>query len=65
MFEGRGSIVLGDRTHELNKGDLFVVPSWVPWSLQAETGFDLFGFSDAPIIERLHLTRTYLTEETR
>ncbi len=65
VFEGHGSIVLGDQTHRLNKGDLFVVPSWVPWSLQAETGFDLFQFSDAPIIERLHLGRTYLTGESR
>jgi gentisate 1,2-dioxygenase len=39
-------------------GDMFVVPSWVPWSLQAETRFDLFRFSDAPIMERLHFMRT-------
>jgi len=65
VFQGHGSIVLGDQTHQLTKGDLFVVPSWVPWSLQAETGFDLFRFSDAPIIERLHLGRTYLTGESR
>jgi gentisate 1,2-dioxygenase len=57
VFEGRGSVVMDGVTHKLDKGDLFVVPSWVPWSLQAETGFDLFRFSDAPIMERLGFMR--------
>ena len=42
-------------------GDIFVVPSWVSWSLQAETQFDLFRFSDAPIMERLDFMRTQVT----
>ena len=42
------------------KGDMFVIPSWVQWSLAAETQFDLFRFSDAPIIERLHFNRTFV-----
>ncbi|MGY6695269.1 MAG: cupin domain-containing protein [Roseinatronobacter sp.] len=58
VFEGTGAVVLNGETTELEKGDMFVVPSWVPWSLQAETGFDLFRFSDAPIMERLHFMRT-------
>ena len=65
VFEGRGSVVLGDVTHTLEKGDLFVVPSWVPWSLQAESEFDLFRFSDAPIVERLHFARTWIPERDR
>jgi gentisate 1,2-dioxygenase len=60
VFEGRGEVVLGGETHALEKGDLFVVPSWIPWSLRAETGFDLFRFSDAPVIERLGFARTYV-----
>jgi gentisate 1,2-dioxygenase len=60
VFEGRGEVVLGDEVHALEKGDLFVVPSWVPWSLRAETQFDLFRFSDAPVIERLGFARTYV-----
>ena len=36
------------------------MPSWVSWELRAETGFDLFRFSDAPIIERLGFARTYI-----
>lgn len=60
VFEGRGQIVLGDVTHKVEKGDIFVVPSWVAWSLEAETTFDLFRFSDAPIIERLNFNRTWV-----
>lgn len=58
VFEGSGAVVLGGVTHKLEKGDMFVAPSWVPWSLQAETQFDLFRFSDAPIMERLDFMRT-------
>ncbi|MEZ5723714.1 MAG: cupin domain-containing protein [Paracoccaceae bacterium] len=57
VFEGRGAVVMNGETHQLNKGDIFVIPSWVAWSLQAETQFDLFSFSDAPIIERLNFQR--------
>lgn len=60
VFEGRGAVVLGGVTHRVEKGDIFVIPSWVPWSLQAETGFDLFRFSDAPIIERLNFDRVQI-----
>jgi gentisate 1,2-dioxygenase len=42
---------------------LFVVPSWVAWSLQAETQFDLFRFSDAPIMERLNFWRAHVEQE--
>ena len=64
VFEGSGSVVLNGETRTLAKGDLFVVPSWQEWSLQAgtdsQTGFDLFRFSDAPIFERLNFNRTYI-----
>lgn len=57
VFEGKGAVVMNGVEHKLEKGDMFVVPSWVPWSLQAETQFDLFRFSDAPIMERLGFIR--------
>jgi len=60
VFDGRGAVVLDGTTHTLEKGDMFVAPSWVPWSLQADTQFDLFCFSDAPIMERLHFMRTQI-----
>ena len=58
VFDGSGSVVLGGETKRLEKGDIFVVPSWALWSLQANTQFDLFRFSDAPIMERLNFMRT-------
>ena len=58
VFEGNGTVVLAGEMHDLAQGDIFVVPSWVPWSLQAEKSFDLFRFSDAPIMERLEFMRT-------
>jgi gentisate 1,2-dioxygenase len=57
VFEGRGAVTLNGETKALEKGDIFVIPSWIPWSLQAETMLDLFRFSDAPIMERLHFDR--------
>lgn len=58
VFEGAGAVVMNGVEHKLEKGDMFVVPSWIQWSLQAETRFDLFRFSDAPIMERLNFART-------
>ena len=51
---------MGGTEHRLAKGDLFVVPSWCPWSFSAETSLDLFRFSDAPIMERRHFARTHV-----
>ena len=62
VFEGTGAAVLNGERRTLEKGDLFVVPSWAEWSLEAQTEFDLFRFSDAPIFERLHFNRTYVDE---
>lgn len=63
VFDGTGAVVLDGKTHKLEKGDLFVIPSWIPWSLQAESQFDLFRFSDAPIMERLGFMRTMVDGE--
>ena len=63
--EGRGAVVLDGVEHPLDIGDLFVVPSWISWSLQAETQFDLFRFSDAPIMERLGFARTLREGDAR
>jgi gentisate 1,2-dioxygenase len=58
VFEGLGAVLLNGVNHTLEKGDMFVVPSWISWSLQAETQLDLFRFSDAPIMERLNFMRS-------
>ena len=62
VFEGTGAVVMNGETHALEKGDMFVVPSWIPWYLQAQTQFDLFRFSDAPIMEKLNFMRTQIDE---
>jgi gentisate 1,2-dioxygenase len=62
VFEGAGQVQVGNQKHTVGKGDLIVVPSWVEWSIEADTEFDLFMFSDAPIVERLHFNRTFITE---
>ena len=49
----------------VDRGDLFVVPSWQPFSVRSEAGatdsdsgaLDLFRFSDTPIFEALQLHR--------
>lgn len=63
VFEGRGYAIVGDQTYEVETGDIFVVPSWAPFQLQAETQFDLFEFGDQPIIESLQFQRTYIEGE--
>lgn len=65
VFEGRGAVVMNGHEQSLEIGDLFVIPSWISWSLQAETHFDLFRFSDAPIMERLHFDRSQVAGQDR
>lgn len=58
VFDGGGTVTIGDRTWTVNRGDMFVVPSWVPFSAKADaSGLDLFRFSDAPIFEALNAQR--------
>jgi len=64
VFQGRGTVVIDGVAQKLDIGDIFVIPSWVRWSLQGETQFDLFRFSDAPIIERLNFARTIVEAGT-
>lgn len=64
VFEGRGSVIMGGCEYKLEVGDLFVIPSWIPWSMQSETSLDLFRFSDAPIMERLHFDRKFIEGQT-
>lgn len=58
VFEGSGAMVVDGERRELSKGDLVIVPSWIPWNIEADSQLDLFRFSDAPIIEALGFART-------
>lgn len=66
VFDGSGTVQVGDHSWSVSRGDLFVVPSWVPFSARSEAGssdsdsgaLDLFRFSDAPIFDALRLFHT-------
>jgi gentisate 1,2-dioxygenase len=65
VFDGSGVVTVGDNTWSVTCGDLFVVPSWRPFSVRSEAGrsdsdsgaLDLFRFSDTPVFEALRLNR--------
>ncbi len=73
VFDGSGTVTVGDTTWSVSRGDLFVVPSWQPFSVRSEAGstdsdsgaLDLFRFSDSPIFEALRLDRTHVEGTTR
>ncbi len=54
VFDGSGAVTFDGAEHQINVGDIFVVPSWVKWSVKTTKGMDLFHFSDAPIMEKLN-----------
>jgi gentisate 1,2-dioxygenase len=58
VFDGGGTVTVAERSWNVERGDLFVVPSWAPYTAQAAAGnLDLFRFGDAPIFEALHAQR--------
>jgi gentisate 1,2-dioxygenase len=65
VFDGSGTVTVGEATWPVTRGDLFVVPSWQPFSARSEAGpgdsdsgaLDLFRFSDSPVFEALKLNR--------
>ena len=73
VFDGSGSATVGETSWSVTRGDLFVVPSWVPWSIISDAGagdsdsgaLDLFRFSDAPILAALGLDRTHVEGQDR
>jgi gentisate 1,2-dioxygenase len=66
VFDGSGTVTVGDASWSVTRGDLFVVPSWQPVSFVSEAGntdsdsgaLDLFQFGDAPVFEKLNLYRS-------
>ena len=66
VFDGSGTVRVGDSSWRVSRGDLFTVPSWQPLVVRSEAGtddsdsgaLDLFRFSDTPIFDKLHLHRS-------
>ena len=65
VFQGTGTVWLGDQEHSVEHGDIFVVPSWCRFQVRADGPLDLFHFSDAPVFEALGLHRTLIEEDDR
>jgi gentisate 1,2-dioxygenase len=60
VFEGEGTVKVGDHEWTVRHGDMFVVPSWATFTARCDAGsasLDLFRFSDTPIVEALHAFR--------
>jgi gentisate 1,2-dioxygenase len=57
VFDGAGSVILNDQRYDIERGDVFAVPSWCAFGFIGDTELTLFRMSDAPIFERLHLNR--------
>ena len=59
VFDGAGTVSVGETSWNVGRGDLFVVPSWQPFTVRATgaASLDLFRFGDAPIFEALHSHR--------
>jgi gentisate 1,2-dioxygenase len=60
VFDGSGTVRVGEREWPVGRGDLVAVPSWVPLAVSATSTLDLFRFSDSPIFERLHADRVHV-----
>ena len=56
-LEGGGSATIGEQMFEFGRRDIFVVPSWQPFSLAAREDSVLFSFSDRPVQQVLGLWR--------
>ncbi|WP_341870600.1 cupin domain-containing protein [Flexivirga meconopsidis] len=73
VFDGSGRVRVGDHEWSVNRGDLFVVPSWQPVSIVSEASaddsdsgaLDLFRFSDAPIHLAMHQFRSETEDDKR
>jgi gentisate 1,2-dioxygenase len=67
VFDGSGTVRVGERSWTVGRGDMFVVPSWTPYSAHADgsAALDLFRFGDAPIFEALHAHRAQVDDTPR
>lgn len=59
IFDGSGTVTIGEQSYDVGTGDLFAVPSWAPLTVTTETGLDAFRFSDEPVYEAIGLARTH------
>jgi gentisate 1,2-dioxygenase len=63
VAEGRGKATVGDQTYALGKHDIFVVPNWTWWELEAQDDLILLSYSDRAVLEKLDLWREQRANE--
>ena len=60
VFDGQGTVRVGDKEWQVRRGDMFAVPSWQTFTARCDAGsasLDLFRFADTPIFESIHAHR--------
>lgn len=57
VVEGRGAVTLGEKRYTLESKDLFVIPSWHEFCIEAESDLVIFSYSDRVVQEKLDLFR--------
>jgi gentisate 1,2-dioxygenase len=57
VADGSGTARIGNRAYPLKKSDIFVVPNWTWYSLDAGEDLVLFSYSDRAILEKVGLFR--------
>jgi len=55
--EGRGTVRAGVAAFEVSPRDIFVIPGWIPYAIEASEDLVLFSFSDRVIHEKLGFFR--------
>ncbi|HZZ93409.1 MAG TPA: gentisate 1,2-dioxygenase [Usitatibacter sp.] len=55
--EGRGTVRAGGLAFDVSPRDVFVIPGWIPYELEAREDLVLFSFSDRVIHEKLGFFR--------
>jgi gentisate 1,2-dioxygenase len=61
--EGTGKVNVGDQTYTLQKNDIFVVPNWTWWDVEAQDDLVLLSYSDRAALEKLDLWREQRANE--
>jgi gentisate 1,2-dioxygenase len=61
--EGAGKVHVGDQTYTLQKNDIFVVPNWTWWDVEAQDDLVLLSYSDRAALEKLDLWREQRANE--
>ena len=61
--EGGGKAMVGDQTYTLGKHDIFVVPNWTWWEVEAGDDLVLLSYSDRAALEKLDLWREQRANE--